>query len=78
MSINIIYKLNGAEFVSISETISEAYRDITAIVRTNKLMFPNQEEELSEQMVVLTKIKSGEISSFENLVFKIEAVNTSL
>ncbi|WP_251316697.1 hypothetical protein [Flintibacter muris] len=72
--IKVIYKVCNVEFEALAGNISEAYKYIQAIIKTNELNFPRQEETLSYYMCLLTKIQSGKTVKYENHVFKIEKV----
>lgn len=72
--IKIIYKVCNVEFEALAENISEAYKYIEAIIKSNKLNFPRQAETLSEYMCYLADMKSGKTVKHENHIFKIEKV----
>lgn len=71
--IKIIYKLiDGVHFTAEATTLSEAYKYISAIIKTNALMFPRMEETLSEMIKILAKMDAETTYSFEQHLFRIE------
>ncbi len=71
--IKIIYKvLDGVRFTAEVTSLSEAYKYVSAIVKTNALSFPKPEETLSDMIKVLAKMDAETAFSFEHHIFSIE------
>lgn len=71
--IKIIYKvLDGVHFTAEATSLSEAYKYVSAIIKTNALSFPKPEETLSEMIKVLARMDAETTFSFEQHIFRIE------
>ncbi len=71
--IKIIYKvLDGVRFTAEATSLSEAYKYVSAIIKTNALSFPKPEETLSEMIKVLARMDAETTLSFEQHIFRIE------
>lgn len=76
MYFKITYNVNGMKFTANTPYVSEAYDMVKAIIKAEKLMFPNQEKEFCEYFEILADIKQGKTISHENNIFKIERVGS--
>ena len=74
MKFKIIYNVGGMQFAAVADNLARAYEYVKAIITSNKTIFPDQEEMLSETMEVLTQIKRGETIECSNRVFAVEAM----
>ena len=74
MKFRITYNVGEMQFTAEADNLARAYAYVRAIVTSNKTIFPDQEEMLSETMEVLTQIKRGETIKCSNRVFAVEAV----
>ncbi len=72
MKVKITYKVRGMNFEASADNIAKAYEYVKAIIMANELSFPQQQEALSNYMVLLSGIETGERISHENHIFKIE------
>lgn len=72
--IKITYTVCGMDFKAETSSISEAYEYLKAIVKREKISFPNQEVTLSEYMNILVRMKNGELLKYENHIFALETV----
>lgn len=74
MKFKITYNVCGMHIAAEADNLARAYEYVKAIVTSNKTVYLDQEEMLSETMEVLTQIKRGETIKCSNRVFAVEAV----
>lgn len=74
MKYKVTYYVNCLSFVRKCSSISEAYEAIKAIVITNKIVFSNVNETLSEYMTLLVDMESGNRTFFKNFYFLVETI----
>lgn len=74
MKFRITYRVGGMPFTAEANNIAEAYDYIRAIVTSNKTVFPNPEDSLSDYMLCLARIKCGELICTASHVITVEAV----
>lgn len=73
MKIKITWTIRGMHFEAVTNTISEAYEYVKAIVKAEKTSFPNTEETLSDCMVILAGfLNDGR--SHKNHIFSIQKI----
>ena len=74
MKFRITYNVGEMQFTAEADNLARAYAYVRDVITSNKTIFPDQEEMLSETMEVLTQIKRGETIKCSNRVFAVEAV----
>ena len=75
MKIKITYFVLGMEFEAVTHSIPECYEYVKAIVKTNKISFPNPDETLLEYMGILMEMKNNNrLISHKNHIFMIERI----
>ena len=74
MKFKITYYVHGMIFEAIAYGVTEAFDYIKAIIKAEKIMYPNQQEAFDNYFEILGNISRGEISSFSSCsgLFKIE------
>lgn len=74
MKLAITYKVNGVPFKYETENVHDLFNATAAVIKANKLMYPDQDTILNEYLVICAELKSGKKCSHENHIFKIERV----
>ena len=74
MYFKITYNVNGMKFTANTPYVSEAYDMVKAIIKAEKLMFPDQENAFCNYFEILSKLAFGSLLGHENHIFKIECV----
>ena len=74
MKFKITYNVCGMHITAEADNLARAYAYVRDVITSNKTIFPDQEEMLSETMEVLTQIKRGETIKCPKCVFAVEAV----
>ena len=67
------YKVLNVNFRHEAENAYELFEAVSAILKTNKLMYPEQERTLSEYLMICADIASGKMNMYETHLFRIEA-----
>lgn len=75
MKIKVVWTIQGMDFEAVASTIAEAYEYIKAIVKAEKINFPDQEETLSQYMGILVGFQKDGTIEHHNHVFAIRKIN---
>jgi hypothetical protein len=74
MKIRITYYVWKVPFIYETESVSDAWDAVKAIIQREKLMFPDQESAFCNYFKILSDIAFGSSISHEMFIFKIEKV----
>lgn len=77
MDFKITYYVGGMIFEAIAYGESEAFDYVKAIIRAEKVMYPDQREAFDRYLHIISDIANGKISAFSSGcgLFKIEIRN---
>ncbi len=74
MKIRITHYVWKVPFVYETENVSDAWDAVKAIIQSEKLMFPDQENTFCNYFKILSDIAFGSSISHEMFIFKIEKI----
>ena len=72
MKLVVTYNVWGVPFRHEATSVHELYETVCAVIKHNKLMFPDQEATMSEYFKIVSDIALYDKISYENHIFKIE------
>ena len=68
----ITYNVYGVPFRYETENVYDLFNAVTAVIRANKLMYPDQDQMMNEYFTICADIAKGKIINHENHIFKVE------
>lgn len=74
MKIEVTYKVNGAHFAAVCDSIAEAYECVKAIVKHEPAEFPEPEKTLSQYMKYLVNIAAGRTFSADTFILRVTGI----
>jgi len=72
MKLVVTYMIWGTPFRYEATSVHELYEAVCAVIKHNKLRFPDQEATMSEYFKIVSDIAFHDKISHENHIFKIE------
>ena len=74
MKFKVIYPVFGVDFTHEALTLHELYETVCAIIKREKLMYPDQERAMSDFMEICLDLAKGGTDAFLGVNFSVHAI----
>lgn len=76
MKFKITYNVHGMQFEAVAYGAAEAFDYLRAIIKAEKIMYPDQQEAIDNHMCIIAEMAKGDTKAFSSGagLFRIEVV----